>query len=439
VATLRQVSRTEPKTRGFPIRRAWLALGLTLLSASAGTALFRRHEQTRTARDRKSAEVRDLDERFELEKARFESKLQELKIRAARGFPVADVTSVEDLAKLVEPPGGAANVKASVVADSGNGVSESLRRSERAGRIESRTWEGYPSTIRFERVPGWNAYFVMERTHEPTKAESGLSIPELFFLGAGAVLGCLLIVLGLGGRKDPAPIAEEEVSNEAVPVAANAAFASPRPPAARVPIAPAVSRAPVIDVPASPARTPDSELDRFVSGRVARQRAYEEGRSARDRLLLETFDSELKGATPERLERTLADAVARAVGSPILFFRYDPRQGIALLTTEASAPGTRSLRSLVGQSGMSFALPPELIARIAEQESSGRKLSLQSHPPLARLMLARLGMANYEAWPMASASRLHGVLVITQSGVETLLRRGLVGALLDHAAARSAR
>jgi len=73
-------------------------------------------------------------------------------------------------------------------------------------------------------------------------------------------------------------------------------------------------------------------------------------------------------------------------------------------------------------------------------------MNLWEYPPLARVMLSRLGIANFEAWPMTEArspnvgpSRMLGVLVVAESGIDSVLHRDFMGALLDRASRHYAR
>ena len=61
-------------------------------------------------------------------------------------------------------------------------------------------------------------------------------------------------------------------------------------------------------------------------------------------------------------------------------------------------------------------------------------------------MLTRFGIANFEAWPMTEArnpnagpSRLLGILVVTESGVDSVLHRDFMGVLLERASRHYAR
>jgi hypothetical protein len=197
----------------------------------------------------------------------------------------------------------------------------------RAGvhRLASRSWEGYPSTILFSRLPGWNAFFVMEKVHAPVKAT--LSPLWILILIAGSLLGILF--LGLAGMRPPAPQAASE-----------------------------------------------------------------------------------KSETPEALEAKLVASLSEATRSPVFFFRYESFQGIARLTAEAGYPTAR----LMGGGGMSFALDRHRGAR-----------NFGDYPPLFRLMRMRLGIANFEAWPIVEArprgsgpSPLLGILVVARTSLPPL-------------------
>jgi len=81
-----------------------------------------------------------------------------------------------------------------------------------------------------------------------------------------------------------------------------------------------------------------------------------------------------------------------------------------------------------------------LIVEIHSDDAKGKPRNLWDHAPLARLMLTRLGIAHFEAWPMVhrvppsqGPSRFLGVLVIAESGIDSMLHREFLGSLLERA------
>ncbi len=331
-------------------------------------------------------------------------------------------------------------------------------------RVASRSWEGFPTTMRFERIPGWNAFLVIERVHAPLKAGFGANPIIDLGLICGGLVSILLIYLGLGyGPKFSLPRRKRSVRPAAVNAneSVNAPFARtsvqnlPVIPASAIPHA-SVPRTGIRELRANPPpfvpKTPitslgngrvtpvfrveasevDSELARFLHARTSRSEGHVEQRLTRERILLEEFV-----AGKGDIETRLVESCSKATKSPALFFRYDTLQGIARLTAEAGYPASQSI---IGAGGMSFSLPTSLIAEIHSDDAKAKRTNLWDHAPLSRLMLSRLGIANFEAWPMIhripssqGPSRFLGVLVIAESGVDSVMHREFLGALLERA------
>jgi hypothetical protein len=327
---------------------------------------------------------------------------------------------------------------------------------EAAHRLNSKSWEGFPTTIRFTRLPGWNAFFVIEKVHAPVKAATSPLLILIFI--SGTLLGVLfagLAVMKPKPRRLPevAPVAhvpiappiEREVIKAAMPLVA--AKSEPRRglrelrknPPAFVPRPSAISFSTSDD-----SSDLSSELGKFLKARELRTETYEQNRLGREKILLEQFESEARRVRDiPKLEQKLVESVAGATRSPVLFFRYDPVQGIAKLSAEA---GYSSNQSIIAAGGMSFAMETGLVSDIHAEVARGRQKNLWDYPPLSRTMLSRLGIANFEAWPMTEArnpnvgpSRLLGILVVAESGVDSVLHRDFLGALLERASRHYAR
>ncbi|MBS1962455.1 MAG: hypothetical protein JST04_09580 [Bdellovibrionales bacterium] len=385
----------------------------------------------------------------------------------AAGIPSGGVKTylIEDSGLIL------AHTNAAEVGTRTSALADLYRRSSH--RISSKSWEGFPTTIRFERVPGWNAFLVMEKVHAPVRASTNPLLILIFI--SGSLLGILFLGLAIiRPRKPPvaglAPIVPEVALETApipvrtfVPRSAPVTVAAPTPEPRRglrelrenpprfIPRAPAVE-APSLAAPvptnaaqtASDPAVPNSELARFLTARKARSETAEQNRLRREKILLEEFETEARRAKGrERLETKIVESVSSATKSPALFFRYDPLQGIARLSAEAGYPASRSI---LGAGGMSFALETGLVTEIHAEVARGRALNLWEYPPLVRVMLTRLGIANFEAWPMTEARnphagppRLLGVLVVAESGVDSVLHREFMGALLERASRHYAR
>jgi hypothetical protein len=319
-----------------------------------------------------------------------------------------------------------------------------LRAAGTQGRMEGKSWEGYPTTIRFERVSAWNAYYVLERAHIPPRSDLGLSPFRAVLLAFGAILGLGLLAGGLRFRDE-----EEEREEEEVP-APTPVVATPfdsEPELALPPKDPIVTRPPIFDTPKfvpkppRPAALPGSEIARFVMGRRERAESQAADRVLRENQALVSFDREVRSLRGDRdaFEAKLVDSVCRATQSPALFFRYDQAQGIASLAAEAGHSGARGMLA-AGTAGLSFSIGSALVAEIHEEEKKGQKRGLWDHAPLSRLLLSRFGVSHFEAWPMIRArhwkdgpGRLLGVLVVVQAGIDRRAHRDFLGTLVERA------
>ncbi len=330
----------------------------------------------------------------------------------------------------------------------------------RAHHLASKSWEGYPTTIRFTRLPGWNAFFVMEKVHSPVAASTSPLVILIFV--SGSLLGLLFLGLAFLRPATSVPAAKPVEAAVAAPIVppkpAPAIVEIPIPalaPASAAPVArrglrelrknppPFVPRPSAISLP-NPELHLTSELGKFIAAREARSETFESNRLRREQILLEEFETEARRIRDiPRLEQKLVESVSGATKSPVLFFRYDALQGVAILSAEAGYP---SNQSIIGAGGMSFALETGLVSEIHAEVARGRSKNLWEYPPLGRVMLSRLGIANFEAWPMtesrnpnAGPSRMLGILVVTESGVDSVLHRDFLGALLARASRHYAR
>lgn len=300
-------------------------------------------------------------------------------------------------------------------------------------RLSSKSWEGFPTTMRFERIPGWNAFLVLEKVHSPVKA--GLSATLLVNTGVflGVLMGVLLLAVGFGfgprrKEKEIEHVKDIQIPSTPPRMGLRELRANPPPFIPRTPI---TSLGNGNGLPVFSGGV-DSELGRFLHARSSRAEGHEQSRLLREKVLLEEFSTGQGG-----VETRLVESCAKATQSPALFFRYEPLQGIARLTAEAGYPASQSI---IGAGGMSFSFPPSLIAEVHADDANAKRRNLWDHAPLSRLMLSRLGIANFEAWPMIhrvnsahGPSRFIGVLVIAESGVDSVLHREFLGSLLERA------
>ncbi len=149
--------------------------------------------------------------------------------------------------------------------------------------------------------------------------------------------------------------------------------------------------------------------------------------SAEEKTLVEKFEADVArlrdaGSVASRL----AEAASRLSASPTLYFGFHEGLKAAILHATSGFPAAKA------PAGMSFPLNLEAMRRIeSAAQTSDAPVSLSAYEPLAKLMLARLGVAHFEAWVLTGYSdlgrlarkpRVLGVLVILQSGVESVAR-----------------
>lgn len=342
---------------------------------------------------------------------------------------------------LAHPRASEIGVRTSALADLFRKTESQASGNSGPLHLASKSWEGFPTTMRFQRLPEWNSFLVLEKVHSPVKAGLGANPVVSAGLFLGVLVSALLFALGAGyfPRKVEFTPISQPPPMRAIPVQAPVVQQPPRmglrelrsnPP-------PFIPKTPITSLGTGSALPVfsggiDSELERFLLARTSRSESHEESRLLRERVLLEEFTSG-RGD----IETRLVVACAKATQSPVLFFRYDPLQGIAGLTAEAGYPASQSI---IGAGGMSFAFPTSLIAEIHGDDSKGKRRNLWDHAPLSRLMLSKFGIANFEAWPMIhrvntaqGPSRFLGVLVIAESGVDSVLHREFLGSLLERA------
>ncbi len=153
------------KNRGSPNFRPVLA-SLVLLCVSAGVYFIHSARIHRIAERVKNEEIRELDARFETEKRLL--------------LPTEDSASL--IARLKE-------------------IEADAKGSLKPLHISSRSWEGFETTIRFERMKGESSYFILEKKHTPLKAGFAF-YPILYYsLTLGMMVSLLLFFFGLLKRE----------------------------------------------------------------------------------------------------------------------------------------------------------------------------------------------------------------------------------------------
>jgi hypothetical protein len=413
----------------------FLLLGLAFIAGAAGSYLSQRGRENAILKEHRAREVVDLESRFNHEIARLQLQIRERPSTSPNEAWMTETTSISHLKRFILDETGkvVAHANASEVGTRQDALAERLRAA-RTNRLEGKSWEGYPTTIRFERIAAWNAFYVLERAHVPVRADLGVEPIRAGFLLFALVLGIGLFAGGLRARTEEPPPAEVAVERPLDP-----------------PPTPVVTRPPIFDLPKGtpaalrPPPAKGSELGRFVFARQDRSESLRTERAGRENRALENFDREIRttrGNAPA-FEAKLVESVARATKGPAIFFRYDPRQGIASLSAEADHPRAREFLA-AGAAGLSFAIGSALVEEIHAREKVGEKKPLWNYAPLSRLLLSRLNISRFEAWPMIRArtwdegpAQLAGILVVVQDGIGRDTHRGFLGTLLDRAARHS--
>jgi hypothetical protein len=196
--------------------------------------------------------------------------------------------------------------------------------------------------------------------------------------------------------------------------------------------APAAAQSAAPAVPASVDSSLDTALATFGAARSARSELESFRRVERE--IVTGFLNDTEGPRdPRELARRLSEASSRLCSSPVLFFAFHEGVGSALLTADS---GFASGEAPVG---LSFPLQPDAVRRILAVAADGSPVSLSEYEPLAHLLLKRLGVAHFEAWSITSrravaangTTRLIGVLVVLQAGVDSVLRRDALRELIQ--------
>jgi hypothetical protein len=443
-------------------------LGVALIAGAAGTYLSQRGRENAILKEQRTREILDLESRFQVEMTRLQMQLRDRPAILPAEMGLTETTSISHLKRFILDETGkvVGHANASEVGTRLDALAERIRTA-RTNRLEGKSWEGYPTTIRFERVPAWNAFYVLERAHVPVRADLGVEPIRAGFLLFALVLGIGLFAGGLrapsgAGADAEIPIDSRSANSRGSPTVSavptdrlvTAPVTAPTHPPVGAPVVsrPLIpARPPVFDLPRGepaklrPPTAKASELGPFLFGRRDRAQALREERSVRERQALDAFDRETRSTrgNASAFEAKLVESVARATKGPAIFFRYDSRQGIASLSAEAGHPLARDLLAQ-GAAGMSFAVGAALVAEIHAREKKGMKKPLWDHAPLSRLLLSRLNISRFEAWPMIRArgwdegpARLDGILVVVQDGIGRDTHRGFLGTLLDRASRHS--
>ncbi|MBI4925894.1 MAG: hypothetical protein HY843_08235 [Bdellovibrio sp.] len=127
-----------------------------------------------------------------------------------------------------------------------------------------------------------------------------------------------------------------------------------------------------------------------------------------------------------RITKRMTEVAADFTKSPCLFFYYREEIQAAILKWDAGFQDGHS------PAAMSFPVKTDMIIAMNEAAQRGEIFSLTQYSPLANILLAKTGVAHFEAWPLTSYGplgkmsgklRLVGVLVVLQAGVDSVLHR----------------
>ncbi len=128
---------------------------------------------------------------------------------------------------------------------------------------------------------------------------------------------------------------------------------------------------------------------------------------------------------PKQVAERLVQTSSRLCNSPTLFFVFHEGIKTAVLQTHAGfGPGEAPV-------GMSFPIDQKILDQVQKEVAEGRSASLVEHAPLAHILMARLGVAHFEAWAVtgysrlgraAGKSKLLGVLIVLQAGIDSASR-----------------
>lgn len=135
---------------------------------------------------------------------------------------------------------------------------------------------------------------------------------------------------------------------------------------------------------------------------------------------------------PASISYKLTKTATQLCESPTLYFTYHDSMRLAVLHSDAGFQGE-------SPDGMSFPLGQEIMDRVIQADRNGEIASLADYGPLTKLVLARTGVAHFEAWALtgyghlgrlSARPRLLGVLVILQAGVDSIARRESIARMI---------
>jgi hypothetical protein len=165
-------------------------------------------------------------------------------------------------------------------------------------------------------------------------------------------------------------------------------------------------------------------IEAFDDASASRLRALQD-----EGAILVQFEKEItKTKDPKIVHARMTTVASRLCASPCLFFAYHEVLRGAVLEAVAGMGEKGGADALMGAS---FQVDQSVWQKISQAESQGHLVPLADYEPLSRLILIRTGVAHFEAWGvtgygylgrLAGKPRLLGILVILQSGVDSVTR-----------------
>lgn len=136
---------------------------------------------------------------------------------------------------------------------------------------------------------------------------------------------------------------------------------------------------------------------------------------------------------PERMTKRLTEVTAILCKSPVLFFVYKHEISAAILQSFAGFDEGQN------PTPMSFVIKEELLSQVQNKSTSGEITSVTQYEPLVNIIMARMGVAHFDAWAIAGFGplgrqsgkvRLLGILVNLHSGVDSQLHQDALNRLM---------
>lgn len=375
---------------------------LVVFSVCGTIFLFDSRREDDAAGKQFAREMLDLGTRFPLEKERI---LSQLPLRSQKPSP----SPSEILTELAHSKSVAYGFKTTLVANDDSRLAQLLdektsRTPGTSQKLFTKSWEGFPATLQFEKIPSLNAFLVVEKVHTPVKGSARMSLLKKIMLVSGSLFGVLLLSFGLGLWRNRN---QEEIFSD-----------SPTP-------APSVTPPVVRGLPQRLQQfraPPQSEFAQFITRRLSppgpSPKMREVARTQQERQWLEEFGISAGNAKdPTSIEISLVTTTAKATQMPALFFRYDVKQGILKLSAQAGLPS--SLKT--NEAAASFALSADVVTEIHVEEKNGKKRDLSDQAALVKLLRRHFRISSFDAWPMVQSRRgaLLGVLVVAHSRVDS--------------------